>query len=340
MNHKTRTAILASAVLGVVAGGLTLAVMPVQAAPAVAKVVCGDWQARGATGAYPAVTFGGPPAGTEIITKHTAKLVKPASGVQPGVEFAAKNLSITTTAVTGITVSYVPSADASAVSGAIRLFGYEVQNADTLMDAPDFQDVATSETGGTLTLTIPAGKTIGTLGLVYDASNSSAGSVTFSGMMAGNRQVWFTPCTLPPPSLPASASASVSASASASASPSSSVSSSASATSSSSVPVSATPSVSVPASVTPSAEPVRCQQYLTQADAQEAYEADPIGLAALDPDQDGNACDFAPGQAGGSGDLPLTGPSLGLIIGGSLLLIGTGLGMLYLVRRRKVTSMA
>jgi hypothetical protein len=106
---------------------------------------------------------------------------------------------------------------------------------------------------------------------------------------------------------------------------------------------SATPSasVSVPASATPSASTeVRCQQYLTQADAQEAYEADPIGLAALDPDQDGNACDFAPGQAGSSGDLPLTGPSLGLIIGGALLLVGTGLGMIFLVRRRKVASMA
>src|SRR5688572_18931619 len=100
-----RTALLAGAVTGAVFGVTAVALAPaVQATvtPHTQQVVCGNWEMRGATGAYPDVTFGGPPAGSSV-AKHSATLVKPGTGIQPGVEFAAKGLTVAAPA--GLTVT-------------------------------------------------------------------------------------------------------------------------------------------------------------------------------------------------------------------------------------------
>lgn len=307
-----RTAVLAGAVTGLVFGVSAVALAPAVSAtvtPATNQVVCGQWKMRGATGAYPAVTFGGPPAGSSV-SKHSAKLVKPATGIQPGVEFAAKGLNLPAPAGMTISVTYVPSADASVAAGAVRLFGYTAKNADTLNDAPNWQDMATSPVGGTLSLTVPAGASVGTLGLVYDASTAEQGSVTFSSMKAGSRKVPFVCSPFPkkPIQLP-SASASVSPSASVPVSPSASVSPSVSVSASTSAVPSASASVSPSVSVSPVPEVT-------------AEEQTPV-----------------------SGNLPLTGPGGGAgpiitVAGIGLFLLVGGLGALVLARRRKATFTA
>jgi LPXTG-motif cell wall-anchored protein len=210
--NKTLTATLAGTV-GLLAAGLVALPTTAQATPKPclptkvgAKTtiptcppqqeppVCGTWKARGATGAYPNITFGGKPAGTEI-SATTAKLTKPADGIDPGVEFAAADLDVVLDKATKVSVNFELSGGASAAAGAIRMFGYTTKGANTITDGPDFKDEA-SGNSGTLKFTVPAGK-LGTLGLVYDASNNSQGAVTFNNLTIGDRLVKFTPCTPP-----------------------------------------------------------------------------------------------------------------------------------------------
>lgn len=196
---KTRLAAALAGLVGLLAAGLVGLAAPAQATETQPDPVCATWKMRGATGAYPAVVWGGAPDGSSV-SKLSAKLVKPAEGVQPGVEFATKDLEVQAPEGDEILVGvdYATAGNATTAAGAIRLFGYKVKNANTLTDAPDWKAVAESESGH-LVLTIPAGQKLGTLGMVYDASNTSNGSVTFSDLKIGTRPVQFTACEEPTP---------------------------------------------------------------------------------------------------------------------------------------------
>jgi hypothetical protein len=208
---RARSLILAAAVA--LAASFAPAAEALAAEPADEAPVCASWKAEGATGAYPAVTFGGKPDGT-VITKNSAKLMKPATGVQPGVQFAAKDVDLKAPeGGTTVAVTYKLTDGAKSDAGAVRLFGYDSPGASTLTDAPSWQDTATGDSGQ-LVLNVPAGKTIAILGLVYDASNDSAGAVTFTDMTIGKRAVSFTTCPKPEPSETATASPSPTGSAS------------------------------------------------------------------------------------------------------------------------------
>jgi LPXTG-motif cell wall-anchored protein len=206
---KTRLA-AALAVAGLMAAGLVGLTPAAQATNHVHSAlateiqpepVCATWKMRGATGAYPAVVWGGAPAGSSV-TETRAKLVKPVEGVDPGVEFASFDLEVQAPADNEIHVSvkYELGDGAATVGTAIRMFGYVAQGANSVLDTPDYGPaIAQSETGGNLVFTIPAGKKLGTLGLVYDASNSAKGWVKFRQMKVGNRAVSFTTCPTPEP---------------------------------------------------------------------------------------------------------------------------------------------
>ena len=163
------------------------------------ETVCGTWQLRGATGQYPAITFGGAPAGASVESASSVKLVKPTEGVMPGVEFAAYDLDVSVVNETTVSVGYQLGDGAASSAGAIRLFGYSEQDADTINDAPDYGPAIAGGESGTLVFTLPAGSDLGTLGLVYDASNSAAGYVRFTELEVGNRPVSFTTCPTPEP---------------------------------------------------------------------------------------------------------------------------------------------
>jgi hypothetical protein len=178
--------------------------------------VCATWKLRGATGQYPVIVFGGAPAGASVESSSSVKLVKPTEGVMPGVEFAAYDVDVSVVNETTLSVSYTTGDGAATSAGAIRLFGYAEQDADTINDAPDWVDVAEGDSG-TLVLTLPAGSELGTVGLVYDASNSAAGWVRFEDMGLGNRPVSFTDCPEPTPTATATPAPTVTASSSASA---------------------------------------------------------------------------------------------------------------------------
>lgn len=330
MNRKTLLASLAAGALVALAlGG------PVYATPDTdeTKPVCATWQARGATGAYPDVTFGGKPAGTEI-SKSTVKLTKPAEGVQPGVEFASKDLGVGPLEQEAhVRIEYATSGGASTAAGAIRMFGYEDKNADTLNDAPDFKAVAESESG-VLLFTVPAGKKIGTLGLVFDASNNTQGAVTFSDMTVGQRPVSFTACqTVPETTKPT--------------------------TTSPAAPRACEAYVytgtnrnlcaDFPGDADRSCTDVKYQVDLKN-DDRDPWDLD--GLSGGNRGVIGLGCESNPRKPGASssssspvatgvntandGGLPVTGPSIGVVALGAAILIGTGVLLTALVRRRKV----
>jgi len=190
--NRIRAIIAASALA--LGAGLALAA-PAQATEGTdPKPVCGTFVLRSATGEYPNVNFGPAPAGSSVVNAHKVELKKPAApAVQPGVEFAAKDLAI---GPTEITVEYELTDGALPAAGAVRMFGYNSKNANTLLDAPTWQAVADTD-HGTLSFTVPAGSTLGTLGFAYDASNESAGLVTFRNAKAGNAPISFTKCEVP-----------------------------------------------------------------------------------------------------------------------------------------------
>jgi LPXTG-motif cell wall-anchored protein len=202
MTDKLRTYALAGALLAGLVGVAALAPAASATEEQEPVTTCATFQMRGATGEYPAVVFGDAPAGTSV-TKDTAVLKKP-TGVQPGVEFAAFDLDIEATG--DITVEYALADGATPDAGAVRLFFYDEQDANTLTAAPDGQAVATSNSG---TLTIAVDGPIGTLGMVYDASNATTGTVTFSNLKIDGQPVSFLPevCATPSPSASASATA-------------------------------------------------------------------------------------------------------------------------------------
>jgi hypothetical protein len=233
---KLKLGAIAALMLGIVAmllGGLTA---PAASAATVTEPVCSTWKLRGTSGNYPGIEFGQRPRGAKVVSASEVVLVKP-DGVgleAPGVEFATFDLDVKTTVNTPVTVTYAMTDGATAAAGAVRMFWYDKKRADTINDGPSGFATATAD-NGTLTFEIPAGKKVGTLGLVYDASNSSKGKITFTDMTIGARPVSWTPC--PQPSTSPTASPSVTPTAS----PSASVSVSPSATVSPSASVSTTP---------------------------------------------------------------------------------------------------
>lgn len=183
--------------------GMVLALTAVAAALAVADIaraatpepepVCATWKING---------VGGEPSGSNIDSASQATLVKP-EGENSGVEFVTNDLDLTAGAD-----ELVISVDYSLVNGstaatAVRLFGYADQGVDPASPsagAPDYgPDIAEAESG-TMTLTIPAGQSLGTLGVTYDASNTSHGTLTVRNMMVDERAVSFTECEEPTPS--------------------------------------------------------------------------------------------------------------------------------------------
>jgi hypothetical protein len=141
---------------------------------------CPTWSLRSIVG----TTWQAPAEGSKVVDGDTVVLTKPQGG---GTEFAAFNVGFTTEPV-DITVHYSLSADADFAAGAVRLFYYEKSDADTLNTTPDGFVAADADEG---TLTIEDVTAVGTLGLVYDASNSAGGSVTFTDLKIGSVRVKF-----------------------------------------------------------------------------------------------------------------------------------------------------
>lgn len=178
--------------LGLVTG-LALAGL---AAPALATETpgpaCGTWTFYQATEAYPAPLTKGD--GNSNTNGTTATLIKPdEDSAVAGVEFSAKDLEID--GPTTITVDYVMSDGATPAAGAVRLFGYEAQGANTLTAGPDYGPATADAESGTLTLTVDG--PLGTLGLVYDASNATDGKVVFSNLKVGELNAKFEACPEP-----------------------------------------------------------------------------------------------------------------------------------------------
>jgi hypothetical protein len=173
-----------------------LLVLVILAAPGRAATepepVCATWGLRSIV-----QEWGQPAEGSEVVNASTVKITKPEGG---GTEFAAFDLEVTAPDAdeTHVVVHYELGDGAATSAGAVRLFGYADQDANTLTDAPDWTDVAEADSGD-LVFTLPAGAELGTLGVVYDASNSAGGHVVFSGMKIGNRPVSFTACPEPEP---------------------------------------------------------------------------------------------------------------------------------------------
>jgi LPXTG-motif cell wall-anchored protein len=86
-------------------------------------------------------------------------------------------------------------------------------------------------------------------------------------------------------------------------------------------------------------EPVTCSSFATQAEAQAAFNADPEGLAHLDGDGDGKACEWGPSPepddtAAPVPTLPITGSTPLWFALAGLCALGAG-GLLYWLSRRR-----
>src|SRR5690606_5087506 len=136
--------------------------------------------ATGDTGFSPATL-------SQIVDQDTVALTKPAGDTGTSIETTDLGLAVTAGDTLTVQVSLVGPASTDA--GAVRMFVYDHPGADTLTEAP--QAVMAAAGSGPLTLTVPFTGTIGTMGLVYDASNSSAGTVEFSNLRLNRTPIWF-----------------------------------------------------------------------------------------------------------------------------------------------------
>src|SRR5690606_24987285 len=100
------------------------------------------------------------------------------------------NLGIEVDAASQLAVTFEASGGASSAANGILLFVYYSPNADTWSQAPDVSTGASSDSG-TLTLSVPAGVVLGTVGVVYD--NPDHGTVTFTGLSLNGEPVPFLP---------------------------------------------------------------------------------------------------------------------------------------------------
>lgn len=130
------------------------------------------------------------------VDAHTVVLIKPSGDVGTSAETSNLDLAVETGDVVSVDVTLTDGA--SATAGAVRLFVYDHPDADTLTEAPTVFAAATGP--GTLDLVVPFTGTIGTMGLVYDASNPSTGDAVFSDLTVGDVLVSFDPApALPEP---------------------------------------------------------------------------------------------------------------------------------------------
>lgn len=132
------------------------------------------------------------------VTSDTVILVQDGRATATaGTSAETANLGIEVAAGDTITVDYALSDGATSDLGAVRLFIYYSADADTWNQAPD-QFVAADSDSGTLSITADGG-TIGTAGVVYDTSNPSTGTATFSGLTVVGEAVPFLPVAEPEP---------------------------------------------------------------------------------------------------------------------------------------------
>lgn len=129
-----------------------------------------------------------------IVDATTVELVKPAGDI--GTSLETTDLGLPVAAGDTITVDYALSGGATPAAGAVRLFYYDYPGADTVVEAPA-AFVAADADSGTLEITVAADATVGTLGLVYDASNDTAGTATFTNLTVAGTAVWFVPPVVP-----------------------------------------------------------------------------------------------------------------------------------------------
>lgn len=206
MRYARALAALFGAAVIAAAAALTWA-LPANGTPpqTVREILCPDWTLRSVEKVGDLWVWGDPAAGSKVVTANKVVLTKPATALA-GTEFKTDALDIDLSAATTISVDYQLSTEASAASGAVRLFYYHATNADTMNDAPDGFVAAAAGDGGTLTLSA-TGK-VGTVGLVYDGSNDAGGSVTFTGLKVGSIAVKFAAhdkCEQPAPTPTATA---------------------------------------------------------------------------------------------------------------------------------------
>lgn len=148
-----------------------------------------DWQVR----EIGADLVWHPASESEIVDASTLNLTKPSGDI--GTSAETTDLGLEGDAVT---VDVILNPDATADAGAIRLFAYDHPDGDTLGEAP--QAVAIAAGSGPLSLDVSAfAGPIGTLGLVYDASNASAGTVTFKNLQVDGETISFTAHVEPQP---------------------------------------------------------------------------------------------------------------------------------------------
>lgn len=154
------------------------------------------WQVRDVTcDPYPDCTWVDA-AESEVVDATTVTLSKPDGPTGTSIETTNLNLPVDTTE-TFMTVDYTADGDVFA-NGAVRMFYYDHADADTIEDAPT--STAIADGSGTLSIPIPTGTTIGTMGLTYDASNDTDGAVTFNNLMVGDTSILFVQPVAPSPS--------------------------------------------------------------------------------------------------------------------------------------------
>lgn len=164
---------------GLIAAGFAALAAPSPSA-ATTPTLCPDWTLRSIVN-----DWGSPAEGSTVVDAHTVVLTKPVGG---GTEFAAKNLNMTFDSPVSVEVEYELADGADHAAGAVRLFYYEANNPNTLTDAPTEFIPATSGNG---TLTIAGVDKLGTVGVVYDASNTAGGKVTFKNLKVGGTKLAF-----------------------------------------------------------------------------------------------------------------------------------------------------
>ncbi len=286
---------LALAALGAVAA----AALPASAGTA-EKKICPTWSLRSGGLVEQTWTWFVAPAAGSKMNNTEVTLTKPDAELG-GTEFASKNVAYTASSE-DITVKYALHDGASFAAGAVRLFFYHAQNANTETTAPDGVAIADA-LAGTLKIDNVVG-TVGTLGVVYDGSNTAGGNVTFEDMKIGDTKVKFQDVCTPPTTAPTATPTITS-------SPSPSLSPSASPSASSSMSSSASPSASSSASPTATSSVSAAPTQTTEA---------PVP---------------ARNTGGDGGSLAKTGTPTLLIAGGGLALLFVGGALLVATQRRR-----
>lgn len=128
-----------------------------------------------------------PATASQITNANSVALTKPDGTTGTSIETTDLGLAVSAGDV--INVVYVLSDGATTDAGAVRMFYYGIPDADTLGAAPTA--FVAADGSGALSLTVAAAGEIGTFGLVYDASNDTAGTVTFSNLTVGKTEVRF-----------------------------------------------------------------------------------------------------------------------------------------------------